>query len=46
MEEIIDMVAETLGSCFFILVFWQFVSSGSAYSLAALVEKMALALGG
>jgi hypothetical protein len=46
LEEILDLVAETLGTCFFIAVFWQFVAGGSAYSLAALIEKMAISLGG
>jgi hypothetical protein len=46
LEEILDLVAETLGTCFFIVVFWQFVAGGSAYSLAALIEKMAISLGG
>jgi hypothetical protein len=46
LEEILDLVAETVGTCFFITVFWQFVVGGSAYSLAAVIEKMALSLGG
>jgi hypothetical protein len=46
LEEILDLVAETVGTCFFITVFWQFVAGGSAHSLAAVIEKMALSLGG
>jgi hypothetical protein len=46
LEEILDLVAETVGTCFFITVFWQFVAGGSAHSLAAVIEKMAISLGG
>jgi hypothetical protein len=46
LEEIIDLAAEMIGACFFIAVFWQFTAGGLPYSLAAIVEKMALSFGG
>jgi hypothetical protein len=46
LEEIIDLAAEMIGACFFIAVFWQFTAGGLPYSLAAIVEKIALSLGG
>jgi hypothetical protein len=45
-EELINLIVETIGTCFVITMFWQFITGESAYSLAKIVEKMVVSLGG